>query len=202
MKNIISLAVVLCFSITVKAQAIDMEANDYTYSSTFKSKSLSSVEIVGFQKRAVQKVKDLGDYLSIIANKKYDDKLRKQAIQIVSTQFLGDDVTIQPLWKKGSIKKTDLKSFLDACYQTTYSKVVVTHSKIKYLNNFQFIDDNKYSGKIQFNQKLDFYKEDKIVDYKEYINEVDIVLEKTQKKFGKRKETIWNVFLGSIRNIK
>lgn len=208
MKNIyiliktLMLTLIVCIPQINMAQALDMEMED-SYESTFTTRSLSNYQIKGFEKRALQKITDFADYLSIVSNTEYDEKLRKQAIDMITKQFLEKETTVTGVDKELS-KPAEFKldQYLNLFLTNKYSKIEVKHSDIKYLNNIVIDEKGNYKGKIYFKQTSNYYVKDKFVSSAYSFRHINIYLIKTKKKFGSKKEDIWNVFLGDLEAVK
>ncbi len=187
----------LIFQIKANSQAIGNETNQLEQ--TFTTKKLSSFQLKGFEARAIQKIRDFGDYISLLSNKDYDLKLRKQAIQMFEGLFQNKTVVINnPEKELINSKKTDIEAYSKAILESKYSEVKVKIIDIQLTEQLQPVKNNTYKGIISFKQKNQYFKDKSLINSNTKTKQVEILLVKTTKNFGNKKEQVWNVFLGEI----
>ena len=186
-----------------KSQADIQENNYQKLQNTMTDPVQSDYNLIGFEGRAIQKTQDFADYLEIISNKHYDISLRKHTASLVlklfnenSTQISNNDDNIS------SFKVLDVQDYVDNFLNTEYTKIVVEITDFNYIENLRSNKSDAYTGKLEFVQTNKYFNKDNISDEKSEHKEVEIILVKTTKEFGKKSKDVWNVFLGEIKTVK
>jgi len=203
LKHINLLVLLMLLFISAYSQSEPQEENYQQLRNTMTLEQQSRYNLTGFEGRAVQKTKDLAGYLEIISNNEYDLTLRKYALSMAVKLFYNNTITIGNTdYNISSLKIIDLKNYLDLFLNTNYTKIVVEISNCEFNENLRSDKSDSYTGKLKFNQTNEYYDNKTISGKNTEIKEVDIILVKTTKDFGKKSQNVWNVFLGEIRTIK
>ena len=191
------------YGINIFSQVDVQEKNFEQLQNTLTNEQQSAYDLTGFEGRAVQKLEDLAGYIEIISNKGYDLTLRKQALSLAGKLFYDDQITIKNSDKQlSSLNILELNEYLNSVLKTGYVKIVVEITNREYVENLKQSKSDLYSGKLIFEQTNTYYKTNDVHDKTTEKKEVDIILIKTEKAFGKKKKSVWNVFLGDIRIVK
>lgn len=164
----------------------------------FVNEELTSETLNAFEKRAVQKLNDLTDYLNIYANPDLDKQFRMQAKEMVRELFnsesdiqnfyieleLVEDTTNRILYNL-SLKNEDF-------YKTVIDSIIVTE-------NFRRQTLSKYEGELRFSQKVFRILPNDTILMGSFLRHSEIITIKTEKEFGSETQTVWEVYLGAIK---
>jgi hypothetical protein len=195
--------VILTLGIDLFSQ-VDVEQNNFQRAqNTLTNIKQSSFELEGFEGRAIQKLEELAGYIEIISNKEYDLTFREHALSMAKKMFYGEDIKISNSDKNlSSLTQMDLNDYLNTILKTGYAKIVVEISNKEYLENLSQNKSDAYSGRIFFSQTNSYYNQKEIQNKTTEKKEVEIILIKTEKNFGKRSQNVWNVYLGNIKTVE
>lgn len=199
----IKLAAILLFLIfymKVNSQNIGSESS--WFEQTFTTKKPSNFQLKGFEARAIQKIHDFGDYINLLSNKNYDLKLRKRAIQMFEGLFFDKTVVVNdPEKELINSKKAAIQAYSKAILESKYSEIKVKITDIWLVEQLQPAKNNTYKGSISFKQENQYYTNKSLINSSIETKQVEVLLVKTTKNFGNKKEQVWNVFLGEIEKI-
>ena len=194
---------ILFLGINLFSQTEVQEQNFLQLQNTMTNKQQSAYDLIGFEGRAMQKLEDLAGYLEIMSNKEYDLTLRKHALTLATKLFYDDQITIKNSDKQlSSLNVLELNDYLNSVLETGYAKIVVEITNREYVENLSQSKSDAYSGKLIFEQTNTYYKNKDVQEKTIEKKEVDIILVKTEKAFGKKTKSVWNVLLGDIRIVK
>jgi len=179
------------FALSAYNQTVEKESNYYQLQNTMSNNmEQSTYNLIGFEGRAIQKLEDFAGYIEIISNKEYDIKLREHALTLATKLFYNSEIKINNSDKL-------LSSF--TVLNSGYTKIVVEISNQEYVENLKQSKSDSYSGKLLFEQTNTYFGTNDIQEKSKEKKEVDIILVRTEKEFGKKTKSVWNVFLGDIR---
>lgn len=147
---------------------------------------LKKENLEAFEKRAIQKLYDLADFIQIISNPEYDKSFRKEAAKQAEENFIKEDVDLACLFNDTSF--TTIKDLLKHSDQTVEG-IFLTVNKPQIKEELSLSDENLYTGKISFTFESKTGTETALCD---------IILTKKHKLFGNKKESIWTIGLGNI----
>ncbi|MBC8457112.1 MAG: hypothetical protein ISS17_01470 [Bacteroidales bacterium] len=149
---------------------------------------------------ALEKVRDLSKYVSIIGNKDTPWSEAQRVIERAVELFMpGSEMGVSSL-SRPEVHYYKIREYFDRLMQLNYDRVVIEWYKIQYVSDLERQPDGTYVGVITIFQS-----------FKGYDNEMGLVYKDTTKKditiYVKRKETqiggrligFWDVLLGDIR---
>lgn len=165
------------------AQDIGVHNNSNTWQNTFTSDKLTDADLIAFEDRAKQKLTDLYGLLEIVADGKYEMKLRqdakKQAVELFSS-------------RDSKIYGISINTLLDSLLKTNQASGIEI-SPPQVIENFRKEKAlNIYSGTLSISLKYQNEKNKKVVS-------ASILLIKTEKLFGTEKKQVWTVYLSEIK---
>jgi hypothetical protein len=162
----------------------------------FMKDELSMEDLNAFKIRAVQKLKDIADYINITADTSISVQFRKQASQMIRENFI-EKSDLKIFYKNLEILEDTLNS---ALYYIKYGGIFKTEfNSIEIVNHFQKDSDLKYSGEIQFSQRISYLNQlDTVVT--SFTKRISMVALKTEKNFGNETQEVWEVYLGEVKN--
>lgn len=163
----------------------------------FVNEELDFESLNAFEKRAIQKVKDLADYLNIYADKSFSEEFRLQAREMVLETF-NSETDLQTYFKSLDFIEDTTNKVL---YFSINKGVFIT--EIDSVNTIDFFHKNNYSsyiGKLQFSQKIFSVSSTDMVVAKTFNSVLEIIISKNKKQFGDNFQDVWEVNLGEIRD--
>jgi hypothetical protein len=149
---------------------------------------------------ALEKVRDLSKYISLIGDKKTEYSEATRVIDRAVELFMdGSEVGVSTL-NSPDVAYYPVKTYLERLMRLNYSKVDVEWYKIEYVSDLEKQPDGTYVGVITIFQKFSGYDKEGGLVYQD-VTKKDITV------YVKRKETqiagrligFWDVLLGDIR---
>ncbi|MEZ5083895.1 MAG: hypothetical protein R2750_10665 [Bacteroidales bacterium] len=149
---------------------------------------------------ALEKVRDLSKYISLIGDKSTDFSEANRVIERAIELFMeGSEVGVSSLYKE-EINYYPVREYLERLMRLNYSKVNIEWYKIEYVSDLERQPDGTYVGVITIFQKFSAYDKEGQLVYED-VTKKDITV------YVKRKETqiagkligFWDVLLGDIR---
>jgi hypothetical protein len=149
---------------------------------------------------ALEKVRDLSKYISLIGDKGTPFSEANRVIERAVELFMnGSEVGVSSLYSE-EINYYPVRTYLERLMRLNYSKVDVEWYKIEYVSELERQPDGTYVGVITIFQKFSAYDREGGLIYQD-VTKKDITV------YVKRKETqiagkligFWDVLLGDIR---
>ncbi len=160
---------------------------------------LSDEQLEFFKEKAMQKAKDLGDYLRIISDKTEVEEDRLYAVGAAIKLFINDSAKVEVSSVNREQKKQyPIGVYLDRLRKLPYDKVLLEWIKAEFVSTFRKGEDGAYYGTITAQQMFRGISEGKIA-YQD-VTEKNVEVKLTRHKViddGKTKEK-WEVFLSDI----
>ncbi len=168
--------------------------------SAFAQDNLSPERKQAIDSLALEKVRDLSKYISLIGDKKTDFSEANRVIDRAVELFMDDaEVGVSSLFSP-DINYFPVRQYLERLMRLNYSKVDIEWYKIEYVSDLERQPDGTYVGVITVFQKFSGYDKEGGLVYQD-VTKKDITV------YVKRKETqiagrligFWDVLLGDIR---
>ncbi len=149
---------------------------------------------------ALEKVRDLSKYISLIGDKETAFSEANRVIDRAVELFMdGSEVGVSSLYSEG-INYYPVREYLERLMRLNYSKVDIEWYKIEYVSDLEQQPDGTFVGVITIFQKFSGYDQEGELVYQD-VTKKDITV------YVKRKETqiagkiigFWDVLLGDIR---
>lgn len=160
----------------------------------------SSSELHALEVRAIQKLNDFADLLTIISDHTYEEAFRKHAITQCFSLLDNEDIRIpKTATGKGSNESISIKSFLKQIYFNKASSLQFEFSNIEVVSPLQPKGDSLYSGVLSFHQSIVGMAnlDTTFIHSSKYT--VDIIHRRELKYFGENKVIVWEVKLGDFK---
>jgi len=171
----------------------------------FSLSSISQDELSPERKQAIdslalEKVRDLSKYISLIGDKETPFSEANRVIDRAVELFMeGSEVGVSSLYRD-DINYYPVREYLERLMRLNYSKVDIEWYKIQYVSDLEKQPDGTYVGVITVFQKFSGYDKEGDLVYQD-VTKKDITV------YVKRKETqiagrligFWDVLLGDIR---
>jgi hypothetical protein len=168
--------------------------------SAFAQDNLSPQRKQAIDSLALEKVRDLSKYITLIGDKNTEYSEATRVIERAEELFMdGSEVGVSSL-SSPDVIYYQVKKYLERLMRLNYSKVDVEWYKIEYVSDLEKQPDGTYVGVITIFQKFSGYDKEGGLVYQD-VTKKDITV------YVKRKETqiagrligFWDVLLGDIR---
>jgi hypothetical protein len=149
---------------------------------------------------ALEKVRDLSKYISLIGDKGTEFSEANRVIDRAEELFMeGSEVGVSSIYRE-EVNYYSVRKYLERLMRLNYSKVDIEWYKIEYVSDLERQPDGTYVGVITVFQKFSGYDKEGGLVYQD-VTKKDITV------YVKRKETqiagrligFWDVLLGDIR---
>lgn len=164
------------YSESQQAELNEMKMFDELQGS-FVSDELDAESLLALEKRAIQKLQELIEYLNIYADSNLNVQFRKQALQMIGEAFISEQ-DLQKFFFKNEL-------VVDSIHQVVFSgdkeSVKFNIEFIQVSKAFKPFQDSSYKGRLTYeiNSSETF---------------LDVLAIKTTKSFGKEKLDVWELF--------
>jgi hypothetical protein len=153
-------------------------------------KQLKYNDLVAFQKRAVQKVQEHYQYLSVMAGIEHQSAVRDKAVEMAKKQFEKEAL----IWFNDKSESVDY--YLDQCRKGTEYKEV---DSLVVIHPFSELTDGEYRSSIWVQYVIrDSKANGKEKKQKKSSEQFSISLKRNEKVFGSNKKYVWELYLSSI----
>lgn len=205
MKSIAIILGLIFSSISMAGMAqSDMNSDDFPpyprLGNQFTRQTLTLSERQAFEMRAVQKLRDLADYMGLAGSASYDGQLRKKAVVMAVDLFLDDDqvfaMFLPDCRSPGMGPVGEYMRLLSSSKQ--YETLVAQVGEISLVAPGRETETGNYEGKLKFVLDVDFRKGDISKCQRTFKGEIDFVLLRVKKKFGNNEKLVWETKLGSV----
>lgn len=148
---------------------------------------------------ALEKVRDLSTYISIIGNKTTPFSEANRVMDRAQELFADDaQIGVSSLSRKG-IKYYGVRDYFEHLMALNYDRVTVQWFKIFYISDLELQPDGRYVGVITIYQRFEGTSEDGL-QYKDTTKkDITVYVEKKTTQIGGRMIDFWDVLLGDIR---
>ncbi len=148
---------------------------------------------------ALEKVRDLSKYISIIGNKETPLSESARAIDRAKELFMeGSQIGVSSLSRK-TVKYYSIEKYLYRLASLNYDKVNIDWFDIQYVSDLELQPDGRYVGVITVYQKFEGKTKEGLV-YKDVTKkDITIYVERKQTQIAGRLIGFWDVLLGDIR---
>lgn len=148
---------------------------------------------------ALEKVKDLGKYISIIGNKDTPfseaSRVMDRAEELFAT---GSEMGVSSLSEE-EISYYKVREYFQRLMALNYDKVTIEWYDVQYISDLERQPDGKYVGVVTVYQKFEGKSGD-LLRYKDTTKkDITIYVEKKQTQIAGRTVEFWDVILGDIR---
>ena len=149
---------------------------------------------------ALEKVRDLSKYISIIGNKETPWSEANRVIDRAEELFMqGSEIGVSSLVRP-EVGYYGVRKYLERLMRLNYSKVEISWYNIEYVSDLQKQPDGTYVGVITIFQKFKGYdKEGKLVYQDTTKKDITVYVKRKETQIGGRLIGFWDVLLGDIR---
>jgi hypothetical protein len=149
---------------------------------------------------ALEKVRDLSKYISIIGNKDTPWSEAQRVIERAVELFMpGSEMGVSSL-SRPEIHNYPIREYFDRLMQLNYDRVVIEWYKIQYVSDLEKQPDGTYVGVITVFQRFQGYDREKGLVYEDTTKKnITVYVKRKETQIGGRLIGFWDVLLGDIR---
>ena len=148
---------------------------------------------------AMEKIRDLSKYISIIGSKETPFSEANRVIERTLELFVEDaQMGVSSLYKE-EIKYYRVRQYLERLMALNYDKVTIKWFDIQYISDLELQPDGRYVGVITIFQRFEGTTEDGMVYKDTTKKDITVYVERKQTQISGRLIDFWDVLLGDIR---
>ncbi len=149
---------------------------------------------------ALEKVKDLSKYISIIGDKDTPWSDAQRVIERAVELFMENSEIGVSSKKRPDVNYYKVREYFDRLMQLNYKKVKIDWYKIQYVSDLVRQPDGTYVGVITIYQRFQgFNKENGLVYEDTTKKDITVYVKRKETQIGGRLIGFWDVMLGDIR---
>ena len=162
--------------------------------------SLSPQRKQAIDSLALEKVRDLSKYISIIGDKKTPWSDAQRVIERAAELFMeNSEIGVSSLGKQ-DVNYYKVREYFDRLMQLNYDKVTIDWYKIQYVSDLVRQPDGTYVGVITVYQRFQAYDKEKGLVYEDTTKkDITVYVKRKETQIGGRLINFWDVMLGDIR---
>lgn len=164
-------------------------------------KLLSAEDLKIFATQAMQKTKELTNYITTITNKGIkDNDIKLEATDLAVDLFVSEDKVVEVSnANRSEVIGYKIREYLNKIRVLAFTRVEITYYDVQFISNFRLAPDGKYYGVITLFQKFTGINESGKPVYTDVTQKnIEVVVDKVTNIFGSKKVERWNVMLGNI----
>ena len=171
-----------------------------TTSVSFSQDNISPKRKQAIDSLALEKVKDLSKYISIIGNKETQfseaNRVMDRAEELFAT---GAEMGVSSI-NTNEIAYYKVRRYFERLMALNYDKVNITWYDIQYVSDLERQPDGRYVGVITVYQRFEGTSIETGMNYKDTTKkDITIYVEKKQTQIAGRTIEFWDVMLGDVR---
>lgn len=148
---------------------------------------------------ALEKVKDLSKYISIIGNKDTPYSEAKRVMDRAEELFAPDSEMGVSSLSREEISYYKIREYFERLMALNYDKVDIQWYDIHYISDLEKQPDGTYVGVITVYQRFEGTTEDGLTYKDTTKKDITIYVQKKETQIAGRTITFWDVLLGDIR---
>lgn len=151
---------------------------------------------------AMEKIRDLGKYISIIGNKQTPFSEAKRVIDRTLELFVEDAQMGVSSLAREEVTYYGIREYLERLMLLNYDKVKIEWFNIQYISDLELQPDGRYVGVITIFQRFEGSSDDGLI-YKDITKkDITVYVERKQTQIGGKLIGFWDVLLGDIRVVE
>ena len=148
---------------------------------------------------ALEKIRDLSKYISIIGSKETPFSEANRVIDRTLELFVEDaQIGVSSLYRE-EIKYYSVRKYLERLMALNYDKVSIKWYDIQYISDLELQPDGRYVGVITIYQRFEGTTDDGMVYKDTTKKDITVYVERKQTQISGRLIDFWDVLLGDIR---
>ncbi len=169
-----------------------------SFEKEFEIEKLDEIKLNAFEERAIEKIRDFGEYVMIYSRQDYDSAFRSQAGEMIFDLFIDNNAGINIDLTNGKSEELTLYGFMEQLDSCKYDELIVSSQDFVLETPLHFSRDSLYKGEVTYYDKIIGINSGDSLLIHSATNRVEIIAKKVNKNFGDRSNLIWKVFLGNI----
>jgi hypothetical protein len=170
--------------------------------SAFAQEDISPERKMAIDSLALEKVRDLSKYITIIGDKKTPwseaNRVIERAMELFSDDAqMGVSSTAQP-----EVKYYGVRTYLERLMALNYDEVKIEWFNIEYISDLERQPDGRYVGVITIYQRFEGRSGDKLKYVDTTKKDITVYVERKQTQIGGRVIGFWDVLLGDVRVVE
>lgn len=168
--------------------------------SLFAQDNLSPERKQAIDSLAMEKVRDLSKYITIIGDKDTPWSEANRVIDRAEELFMtGSEIGVSSLVRT-EINYYEVRKYFERLMRLNYNKVEISWYNIEYVSDLQRQPDGTYVGVITIFQKFKGYdKEGRLIYQDTTKKDITVYVKRKETQIGGRLIGFWDVLLGDIR---
>ena len=151
---------------------------------------------------AMEKIRDLGKYISIIGNKQTPFSEAKRVIDRTLELFVEEAQMGVSSLAREAVVYYGIREYLERLMLLNYDKVKIEWFNIQYISDLELQPDGRYVGVITIFQRFEGTTDDGLI-YKDVTKkDITVYVERKQTQIGGKLIGFWDVLLGDIRVVE
>jgi len=149
---------------------------------------------------ALEKVRDLSKYISIIGNKRTAFSEATRVMNRAEELFAPDsEMGVSSLSSK-EVSYYKVRKYFERLMALNYDRISITWYNIHYISDLERQPDGRYVGVVTIYQRFEGTTEDGLMKYKDTTKkDITIYVERKKTQIAGRTVEFWDVLLGDIR---
>ncbi len=148
---------------------------------------------------ALEKVRDLSKYISIIGNKETPWSEANRVIERTLELFMPESQMGVSSLFLDEVKYYGIREYLERLMQLNYDKVKIQWFNIQYISDLEQQPDGRFVGVITIFQRFEGITGDQLVYRDTTKKDITVYVERKQTQIGGRLIGFWDVLLGDVR---
>lgn len=166
---------------------------------SFAQDNLSKQRKAAIDSLALEKVRDLSKYISIIGSKETPFSEANRVIERTLELFVEDaQMGVSSIYSE-EIKYYPIRKYLERLMALNYDKITIKWYDIQYISDLELQPDGRYVGVITIYQRFEGTMEDGMVYKDTTKKDITVYVQKKQTQISGRLIDFWDVLLGDIR---
>lgn len=166
---------------------------------TFAQDNVSPERKHAIDSLALEKVRDLSKYISIIGDKQTPWSEANRVIDRTLELFIeGAQMGVSSLASK-EVEYYGIRTYLERLMALNYDKVKIEWFNIEYISDLERQPDGRYVGVITIYQRFEGSAGDKMKYVDTTKKDITVYVERKQTQIGGRLIGFWDVLLGDVR---
>ena len=167
--------------------------------SSLAQETISAERKQAIDSLALEKVRDLSKYISVIGNKETPFSEANRVIERTLELFAdGSQMGVSSLVRE-EVRYYDVRTYLERLMALNYDRVTIRWYNIEYISDLERQPDGRYVGVITIYQRFEGESDDGL-QYKDTTKkDITVYVDKKQTQIGGRIIDFWDVLLGDIR---
>jgi hypothetical protein len=166
----------------------------------FAQDNLSPQRKQAIDSLALEKVRDLSKYISIIGDKNTQWSEAQRVIERAVELFMENSEIGVSSINRQDVNYYKVREYFDRLMQLNYDKVTIDWYKIQYVSDLERQPDGTYVGVITIYQRFQAYDKEKGLVYEDTTKkDITVYVKRKETQIGGRLIGFWDVMLGDIR---